>query len=128
MAVVYNLKKTLGGQLWKWEDGTEKVFTIVSPIRAGKAVSNPRSGIAKAPDIMTVRDAADGSEKEILVGAVLKSSLVENYPDDSYVGLTFACTQGPVRAGTRYKTMSVAEVEVDNADLVIAPAPKKAKK
>jgi hypothetical protein len=113
MAVAYNLKKTLGGQLWKWEDGIEKVFTVVSPIRAGKAVSNPRSGIAKAPDIMTVRDAADGDEKEILVGAVLKSSLVENYPDDAYVGLTFACTQGAVKAGTRYKTMNVAEVELD---------------
>jgi hypothetical protein len=128
MAVVYNLKKTLGGSLWKWEDGTEKVFTILGPIRAGKAVASPRSGIAKAPDVMTVRDAEDNNEKDILVGSVLRSSLTENYPDDSYVGLTFACTQGAVRAGTRYKTMSVAEVEVDNADLVITPAPKKAKK
>jgi hypothetical protein len=39
MAVVYNLKKTLGGSLWKWQDGVEKVFTIVGPIRAGKAVA-----------------------------------------------------------------------------------------
>jgi hypothetical protein len=120
MAVAYNLKKTLGGSLWKWADGEEKVFTVISPIRAGKAVSNPRSGIAKAPDVMTVRDAADGNEKDILVGAVLRSSLTESYPDDTYVGLTFACTQGAVKAGTRYKTMTVAEVEID--------APKKAKK
>jgi len=122
MAVVYNLKKTLGGSLWKWQDGVEKVFTVISPIRAGKAVSNPRSGIAKAPDVMTVRDAADGNEKDILVGAVLRSSLTESYPDDTYVGLTFACTQGAVKAGTRYKTMTVAEVEIEE------PAPKKAKK
>ena len=115
MAVVYNLKKTLGGSLWKWEDGKEKVFTIVSPIRAGKAVTNPRSGIAKAPDVMTVRDAEDGNEKDILVGAVLRSSLTESYPDDTYVGLTFACTQGAVKAGTRYKTMTVAEVELEEA-------------
>lgn len=115
MAVAYNLKKTLGGSLWKWQDGVEKVFTIISPIRAGKAVSNPRSGIAKAPDVMTVRDAEDGNEKDILVGAVLRSSLTESYPDDTYVGLTFACTQGAVKAGTRYKTMTVAEVEIDEA-------------
>ena len=113
MAVAYNLKKTLGGSLWKWQDGVEKVFTIVSPIRAGKAVSNPRSGIAKAPDVMTVRDAEDGNEKDILVGAVLRSSLTESYPDDTYVGITFACTQGAVKAGTRYKTMTVAEVELE---------------
>jgi hypothetical protein len=123
MAVVYNLKKTLGGSLWKWEDGTEKVFTVLGPIRAGKSVANPRSGIAKAPDIMSVRDAADGNDKEILVGAVLRSSLTENYAEDAYVGLTFACTQGAVKVGTRYKTMSVAEVEV-SAD----ESPKKAKK
>jgi len=123
MAVVYNLKKTLGGSLWKWQDGVEKVFTVVGPIRAGKAVASPRSGIAKAPDVMTVRDAEDNNEKDILVGAVLRSSLTENYPDDSYVGITFACTQGAVKVGTRYKTMQVAEVEVDNAS-----AAKKAKK
>ena len=113
MAVAYNLKKTLGGSLWKWVDGEEKVFTVLSPIRAGKAVSNPRSGIAKAPDVMTVRDAEDGNEKDILVGAVLRSSLTESYPDDTYVGLTFACTQGAVKPGTRYKTMTVAEVELE---------------
>jgi len=124
MAVVYNLKKTLGGSLWKWEDGTEKVFTILGPIRAGKSVANPRSGIAKAPDIMSVRDAADGNDKEILVGAVLRSSLTENYSEDAYVGLTFACTQGAVKPGTRYKTMTVSEVELGDE----APAPKKAKK
>jgi len=123
MAVVYNLKKTLGGSLWKWQDGVEKVFTILGPIRAGKSVANPRSGIAKAPDIMSVRDVEDGNDKEILVGAVLRSSLTENYSEDGYVGLTFACTQGAVKAGTRYKTMTVSEVEVDNA-----PAAKKAKK
>ncbi len=123
MAIKYDIKKTLGGSLWKWQDGVEKVFTVVGPIRAGKAVASPRSGIAKAPDVMTVRDAEDNNEKDILVGAVLRSSLTENYPDDSYVGITFACTQGAVKAGTRYKTMSVAQVEVANDE-----APKKAKK
>lgn len=125
MAIKYDIKKTLGGSLWKWEDGTEKVFTILGPIRAGRAVSSPRSGIAKAPDIMSVRDVADNNDKEILVGAVLKSSLIENYPDDVYVGLTFACTQGPVKVGTRYKTMAVAEVEIDSSESATL---KKAKK
>lgn len=124
MAVVYNLKRTLGGgNLWKWVDGEEKVFTVLGPIRAGRTVANPRNGIAKAPDILSVRDCADGNEKEILVGQVLKSTLVESFPDDGYVGLTFACTQGPVAAGKRYKTMTVSEVEVE-----ATPSPKKGKK
>lgn len=115
----YKLVKNLNAGLWKWEDGTEKVFTILSPIRAGRAVANPRNGIAKAPDLITVRDVQDGNEKELLVGQVLRSTLTENYPDDSYVGKSFACTQGPVPAGKRYKTMTVNEVEVE--------APKKGK-
>ena len=93
MAVTYKIAKALNGGLWKWTDGEEKVFTILGPIRAGRVVDNPRNGIAKAPDILSVRDAADGNEKEVLVGQVLKSSLVENYPDDAYVGKSFACTQ-----------------------------------
>ena len=125
MAVTYKIAKALNGGLWRWTDGEEKVLTILGPIRAGRIVDNPRNGIAKAPDILAVRDAADGNEKEILVGQVLKSSLVENYPDDAYVGLTFACTQGAVKVGTRYKTMAVAEVEIDSSETA---APKKAKK
>ena len=98
------------------------MFTILGPIRAGRIVDNPRNGIAKAPDILAVRDAADGNEKEILVGQVLKSSLVENYPDDAYIGKTFACTQSAPPANKRYKQMSVNEVELDEAPV------KKAKK
>lgn len=111
-AKTYKLVKNLNAGLWKWEDGEEKVFTILSPIRAGRAIANPRNGIAKAPDLITVRDAADGNEKELLVATVLRSTLTENYPDDSYVGKTFACVQGPVPAGKRYKTMTVNEVEL----------------
>lgn len=122
MAVTYKIAKALNGGLWRWTDGEEKVFTILGPIRAGRIVDNPRNGIAKAPDILAVRDAADGNEKEILVGQVLKSSLVENYPDDGYIGKTFACTQSAPPANKRYKQMAVNEVELDEAPV------KKAKK
>jgi hypothetical protein len=115
MAVSYKVAKALNGGLWKWIDGEEKVFTILGPIRAGRVVDNPRNGIAKAPDILSVRDAADGNEKEILVGQVLKSTLVENYPDDAYIGKTFACTQSAPPTGKRYKQMEVNEVELDEA-------------
>jgi len=123
MAVTYKIAKALNGGLWKWSDGEEKVFTILGPIRAGRVVDNPRNGIAKAPDILSVRDAADGNDKEILVGQVLKSTLVENYPDDGYVGKTFACTQSAPPTGKRYKQMTVNEVEVEEAS-----TPKKGRK
>ena len=115
MAVTYKIAKALNGGLWKWTDGEEKVFTILGPIRAGRIVDNPRNGSAKAPDLLSVRDAADGNEKEVLVGQVLKSSLVENYPDDAYVGKSVACTQSAPPQGKRYKQMSVNEVELEEA-------------
>ena len=119
---VYKLVKQLNAGLWKWEDREEKVFRIDGPIRVGRAQTNPRNGIAKAPDIMTVTDVADGHQKEILVGQVLKSTLTENYPDDSYIGKTFACVQGPPPDGKRYKTMTVNEVE---AEVPVTKAKKK---
>lgn len=109
----YKLVKQLNNLLWKWEDGVEKVFRIDGPIRVGRAQTNPRNGINKAPDILSVTDVTDGATKEILVGQVLKSTLTENYPDDGYIGKTFACLQGPPPDGKRYKTMVVNEVEVE---------------
>ena len=111
MSAVYTVVKALGGSLWKWEDGVTKAFTVIGPIRIGKTISNPRNGLSKAADIMSVKDLADGFAKEVLVGAVLKSSLVENYQDDSYVGRSFTATQGAVAAGKRYKAMEVAEID-----------------
>lgn len=109
----YKLVKQLNSGLWKWEDGVEKVFRIDGPIRVGRAQTNPRNGINKAPDILSVTDVTDGATKEILVGQVLKSTLTENYPDDGYIGKTFACEQGPPPDGKRYKTMTVNEVEAE---------------
>lgn len=86
-------------------------------------MTTPATASPKPLDILSVRDAADGNEKEILVGQVLKSSLVENYPDDTYVGKTFACTQSAPPQGKRYKQMSVNEVELEEA-----PVAKKGKK
>ena len=116
MSAVYTVVKSLGGSLWKWEDGVEKAFTVIGPIRIGKTISNPRNGLSKAADIMSVKDLADGLNKEILVGAVLKSSLVENYSTDSYVGRSVTATQGAVAAGKRYKAMAVAEIDPTQAD------------
>ena len=101
----------LGGNFWKWEDDVEKVFTVKSPIRKGSPIS--KSGIATAPDIMDVVDITDGLQKRVLVGKVLASTLTENFPDDSYVGRSFRCVQGPPPAGKRYKAMTVQEVTLD---------------
>lgn len=120
MARQYTLKATgiaisvgdaLGGGLWKWVDGESKVFTVLSPIRKGSVIA--RSGITTAPDIMDVRDLETGTDRRILVGKVLMSTLTENFPNDSYVGKSFRATQSAPPPGKRYKGMTVEPVEVE---------------
>lgn len=101
----------LGGNFWRWEDGVEKVFTVKSPIRKGSPIT--KSGIGSAPDIMDVVDISTGLQKRILVGKVLLTTLTENFPDDTYVGRSFRCVQGPPPDGKRYKAMTVQEVTLD---------------
>lgn len=101
----------IGGGLWKWVDGEAKTFTVKSAIRKGSP--SARSGITTAPDIMDVVDVVDGQTKRVLVGKVLSSTLLENFPDDSYVGQTFECIQGPPPTGKRYKSMIVKPVTLE---------------
>lgn len=100
----------LGGGFWKWEEGETKEFTVKSVIRKGSVIAS--SGIATAPDIMDVTDIKTGKDHRVLVNAVLLKALLENYPEDSYVGKSFAVTPGPCPAGKRYKAMDVRPLEL----------------
>lgn len=117
---------SLGGGFWKWENDVPKRFTIKSPIRKGAAFTG--SNITTAPDVVTVTDLEDGIDKQLLVGKVLMSTLTEQYPDDSYVGQSFQCTQGPPPQGKRYKGMDVKPLTIiGDADPEEAPAKSKKK-
>ncbi|NDD63589.1 MAG: hypothetical protein EBZ36_06375 [Acidobacteria bacterium] len=74
-----------------------------------------RTGITTAPDLLDVVDVEDGKSKRLLCGKVLVSTLLENFPDDGYVGKTFQVTMGPVPQGKRYKTCEVRLVELDES-------------
>lgn len=120
----------LGGGFWKWEEGQTKEFTVKSVIRKGSVITS--SGIATAPDIMDVTDIKTGKDHRVLVNAVLLKALLENYPEDTYVGRSFAVTPGPCPAGKRYKAMDVRPLELgvtgDDADDDSEPASEPAKK
>jgi hypothetical protein len=103
--------------LWKWADGVEKYFEVMSPIRKGKAVSTTKSkdgvedGVVMKPaDLMTVRNLETGVECELIVGAVLKSTMIESYDGETYVGRMFSATQTKIE-GKRYRAYSLNELE-----------------
>jgi len=64
------------------------------------------------PTSWTPLDLIDGGTKRVLVGKVLSSTLLENFPDDSYAGKSSRAVQGPA-AGKRHKSMTVQEVIIE---------------
>ena len=115
------LGNTLGGNFWRWDTEPEKAFTVKSPLRKGAVIT--RSGITTPPDVLEVINLATGEERTLLVGKVLLSTLTENFPNDTYVGRSFRCVQGPVPAGQRYKSMTVQEIFLDGAAEDSTPEP-----
>ena len=114
MPVNYVIKKNVTADSWKWVEGVEKVFTIKSAIRLGRA-PKPGAAIATQAELIDVTDAADGKDKLIVLNKVLRDNLIEQYPVDGYIGKTFAATMGPVPTGKKYKSFQVTEVELETA-------------
>lgn len=120
----FKIKKRVTLPLWKWTDGVEKFFTITGAIHTGRAVSDKReadadgkkpgkSAIVMEPaNIATVIDLTTKQECEIIVGAVLKSTLEENYPNETYVGKSFSSIQSKVE-GKRYRQYTLTEIEAE---------------
>lgn len=120
----FKIKKRVTLPLWKWSDGVEKFFTVTGEIHIGRAVSDKRpanaegkkaekSAVVMEPaHIATVIDLTTRQECEIIVGAVLKSTLEENYPNHGYVGKSFASIQSKVE-GKRYRQYTLTEIEAE---------------
>ena len=112
-----------GSGFWRWTENEPKTFTVSGPIYKGSPLT--RSGISTAPDLLDVVDVADGKTKRLLCSKVLVSTLVENFPDDSYVGRTFQVTVGPKPEGKRYKSVEVRLVELEESADKPADKPKR---
>jgi hypothetical protein len=112
----FTVKRLVTLPLWKWADGVEKAFTCDDEIKLGRIVASKtknNDGKEMEPaSIMHVTDLETGAKCQLIVGAVLKSTLEENYPGNSYVGLSFTSTQSKVE-GKRYRAYSLAEVELN---------------
>lgn len=123
----FTVKSLVTLPLWKWADGIEKAFKIVSPIRIGKALSDRRAKVDDSDDAGTKRgpnmepahvaqvvNLETGELCTLIFGAVLKGTLEDSYPSDSYVGKCFVSTQSKIE-GKRYKGYSLAEIEDPSA-------------
>jgi hypothetical protein len=110
----YKVKKKLILPLLKLEQHKPAYVKITEPIFKGKEITPAKGGKTqeKPADIANIINLDTGEEMQIIVAAVVKSVLEENYPDAGYVGKGFEIVKGDKAEGKRYFQYSVNEVEI----------------
>ena len=104
-------RRTLTVPLLKQVDNTEYRIKILDKMRQSKAVNTAEGARTMDPaTICTVLNLDDGAHYTLIINKVLESVLKEEFPDDGYVGKSFAFTRHAKAAGKRYHTYSVAEL------------------
>ena len=106
----------------KQETGESVYFTVTDPIRSETNLEKKIVKIdgadreieeEKTIHVVAVRNLTDGRDYNYVLNAVTHGELTDNYPDNGYVGRSFAIQKGAVVAGKRFKAVSVIEIETD---------------
>jgi len=85
--------------------------TITSPIILGKQMAAKEGEAAQEPaHLCNVINLETGEEMQMIANTVLRGSLDETYPKESYVNKSFKIVQMKV-PGKRYKNYSMFEIE-----------------
>lgn len=64
------------------------------------------------PELAHVIDMESGEVAQIIVNAILKTELIDTYPNGTYVGKGFEIKKFKPTGGKRYAMIQIAEVEV----------------
>lgn len=98
--------------LLKLEIDKPAFVKIDGTIFTGKAVPATDGKKAMEPArIVNVVDLSTGEECQMILNAVLESTLTETYPNDTYDGRSFEITKLPKRSGKQYHDFRLYEVE-----------------
>lgn len=115
------VKKDLSND-FKWELEKDYYFKFLGPMevreeKEEKATDGkkPRGRAKRTMEPPTVAEVYDLKAKRtwsIIIGAVVKARLKENYDNDDYVGKTFHMVKHAQEKGKRYSRYTVEEIEV----------------
>jgi len=110
-AMRFKRTRIIAQPLWKWLPDEPKFMEIKQAIFLGKDIKQVKGGKKMEPaHLMGVVNMETGENMQVIVGTVLKSTLEEDFPDETYVGKCFEIIQNK---GTRaYKTYSIYEIEM----------------
>ena len=110
----FKVKQTLSAELWKWADEETKyarIDTAMTVSKAKETKTDAKRDREPATICMATDLSVEGSKsRTLIVGAVLKELLNESFPNNGYVGKSFAMTRYQV-PGKRYKSFRVDELE-----------------
>lgn len=110
MSFTPKVKKVLTLPLIKLAKGVPVYLQITEAFFVGKKIDDKK----EPATIANVIDLATGECAQIIVPSVLKSTIQESYPNDSYVGLGFSIekTSAAGDGDKAYAKFSVSEIEV----------------
>jgi hypothetical protein len=116
-------KRLLTRPVLKWVVDVPTYIKIETAMHIGKEMKEKAGEKKKEPaTLCNVIDLRTGALAQIIVNAVLKSVLAEDYPNDSYVGLCFAVTKQSRQPGKQYDPFYIEEIEDPNATVQTAAA------
>ena len=90
----------------------EYFVKIDDKIFQGKKLENDKKDNKEPAYLVNVTDLKSGEQGQIVLNKVLKETLLEEYPEDSYVGLCFQIIKKPKDTGKDYHTFSLVQIEV----------------
>lgn len=96
----------------KQKDGQIVVIRFLEPYYKAKQILDKDGNPTKdePPHVARVFDLESGHEYQYIVAAVVQSAFKDDYPNDGYVGKTFAIQMIGKAEGKRHKDYSVIEL------------------
>ena len=104
--------KNLTLDILKFVEGEPRHVKITAAMHVGKEQKPDAEGKKHEPAILaSCINLDDGAECQIIVSAVVRSTINDEYPNDGYVGKCFAITKKARVAGKQYFPYGVEEIE-----------------
>jgi hypothetical protein len=108
-------KKLLTRPVLKYQVDIANYVLIETAMHIGKEMKQKEGDKKKDPaTLCNVIDLRTGEPAQLIMNAVVKSVLTEEYPNDSYVGKCFSITKQARQTGKSYDPFSLEEIENPN--------------
>lgn len=105
--------KVVNRQLLKFVKDETRHVKFEGPMHLGKEMKAKEGEKKKEPaTLANVVDLETGEECQIIISAVVKSVLEEEYPKNAYVGKSFGITKRGKAPGKAYEQYTVVEVKI----------------